>query len=82
MALAEIRDEAAITAITGALKDEDASVRRAAAMALAELSGSDWHDGPRVSPNPRPTPTPTPTPTPNPNPRSNPNPRPNLGGAK
>ena len=43
MALGEIADERALPALTAALKDEDAGVRRAAIQAIAELSDGEGH---------------------------------------
>jgi HEAT repeat protein len=68
VALGEIGDPAAIPAITGALKDEDAGVRRAAVVALAELAG-DTHSSRFRHNHPNPTPNPNPNPNPRPNPR-------------
>jgi hypothetical protein len=54
--LGEIGDHKALDALTGALKDEDASVRRHAAAAIAKLSGGT---GPHPHPHPLPHPMPS-----------------------
>ena len=56
----------ALDTFTAALKDEEASVRRAAAAAIADVTDTGHL---RSRPNPRPNPNPRPEPTPHPNPR-------------
>jgi HEAT repeat protein len=57
-ALGEIGDAKALDALTRALKDDDAGVRRHAAAAIAEVSGNGT--GPRPHPHPHPHPHPLP----------------------
>jgi HEAT repeat protein len=79
-ALGMLRDEQAVDPLTRALKDRDASVRVAAAEALATLLGTGRAGADhvmrvprvRISPRLRPNPNPHPNPNPNPNPRPRP----------
>ena len=76
-ALGQIGDTRALPALTEAMKDADASVRRQAILAIAEISdGEDGHHG-SAHPHPMPMPNPMPMPMPMPNPNPNPNPHPN-----
>ena len=55
----EIGDARALDALTLALKDEDASIRRSAAMAIADIGGDGGsHPHPHPHPHPRPNPNP------------------------
>ena len=78
-ALGQIGDTRALPALTEAMKDADASVRRQAILAIAEISDDDDHHGSdhphsMPMPHPMPMPMPMPNPNPNPNPNSHPNP--------
>jgi HEAT repeat protein len=55
-ALADIGDARALETLTQALKDEDASVRRSAASAIADIAGGGPHPHPHPHPRPRPRP--------------------------